>query len=198
MRYLIDTNIISEVMRKEPDPVVTDWFQQRDQVLISVITLDELIFGLRRRQASAKEAWLRQMLADVGTVLPVTEAAARRSGERRAMQEKQGKTVHQADALIAACAWEHGMILATRNTRDFEGYGIPLFNPFEYQKVLGSQPDSDASVARQAWRTAAARTARTPTPVPALPPIRSGPQGSEHSSAERKFAKQKKDKIKRQ
>ncbi|MDA3949659.1 MAG: PIN domain-containing protein [Spirochaeta sp.] len=132
MKYLLDTNIISEVMRKRPDEGVNDWFRTLERVSTSVICLEELIFGLRRRQAYAKEAWLRRMLTDVGVVLPVTDSAAQWSGERRAMLEAQGTPVHQADALIAACAWEHSMVLATRNTRDFSGYGIALFNPFEH------------------------------------------------------------------
>ncbi|MEX2442817.1 MAG: PIN domain-containing protein [Alkalispirochaeta sp.] len=134
MTYLVDTNIISEVMRKKPDSQVTGWFQTLDRVATSVICLEELIYGLRRRQAYGKEAWLRRMLADVGQVFPVTDSAAQWSGERRAILESQGRTVHQADALIAASAWEHGLVLATRNIRDFEGYGIPLFNPFEYER----------------------------------------------------------------
>jgi toxin FitB len=133
VKYLVDTNVISEVMRKNPDPGVTAWFQTLDRVATSVICLDELVYGLRRRQAYGKEAWLRRMLADVGQILPVTHSAAQWSGERRALLESQGTTVHQADALIAACAWEHRLVLATRNIRDFEGYGIPLFNPFEYE-----------------------------------------------------------------
>ena len=47
------------------------------------------------------------------------------------MLESGGRTVTQADALIAACAWELGLILATRNVEDFRGFGVPLFDPFE-------------------------------------------------------------------
>jgi predicted nucleic acid-binding protein len=57
--------------------------------------------------------------------------AALWSGERRAFLESAGRTVTRADAFIAACAWEHGLILATRNVKDFQGFGIPLINPFE-------------------------------------------------------------------
>lgn len=130
MTYLLDTNIISEVMRQTPDPNVTIWFKTLDRVATSAICLEELVFGLRRRKAYKKEAWLRRMLADAGVVFPVTEAEAQWSGERRAQLGAQGRTVHQADSFIAACAWHHGLVLATRNTRDFEGFGIPLFDPF--------------------------------------------------------------------
>lgn len=132
MTFLLDTNVISEVMKREPAPPVFAWFQTLEKVVTSVICLEELVFGLRRRSEFKKEAWLRRMLADVGTVLPVSGSAAQWSGEKRALLQARGLTIHQADALIAACAWEHGLILATRNTGDFSGFGIPVLNPFEY------------------------------------------------------------------
>ncbi len=130
MTYLVDTNVVSEVMKKEPDSRVIQWFSQLEQVTLSVVSLEELVFGLRRKSLYKKEAWLRQMLADKGNILPVSDSAAHWSGDKRAQLEATGRTVHQADALIAACAWEHGLVLATRNTTDFEGFGIALINPF--------------------------------------------------------------------
>lgn len=131
MTYLLDTNVLSEVMKRSPDPVVARWFSSIGEFTISVVTLEELVYGLRRRSLLAKEAWLRRMLADKADIVPVTAAAAQWSGERRAMLESAGRTVTQADALIAACAWELGLILATRNVENFRGFGVPLFNPFE-------------------------------------------------------------------
>ena len=107
------------------------WFISLNRVSVCAITLEELVFGLRRRALIQKEAWLRQMLADKGDILPVSIAAAHWSGEKRSMLESAGRTVTQADSLIAACAWEQGLILATRNVKDFQGFGIPLLNPFE-------------------------------------------------------------------
>lgn len=131
MTHLLDTNVVSEVMKRSPDPGAARWFSSLDAFAISAVTLEELVFGLRRRNLLAKEAWLRRMLADKADIVPVTVAAAHWSGERRAMLEATGRTVTQADALIAACAWECGLILATRNVEDFKGFGVPLFNPFE-------------------------------------------------------------------
>ena len=131
MRYLLDTNVLSEIMRKLPDGRVLRWFGSLDRVLISVVSLEELVFGLRRRSLLKKEAWLRQMLADKGSLLPVTVLAMLWCVEKRAELEASGRIVTQADALIAACAWEEGLILATRNVKDFAGFGIPLLNPFE-------------------------------------------------------------------
>ena len=131
MTYLLDTNVVSEVMRRLPNPGVAEWFSTLDTFSVSAVTLEELVYGLRRRNMLAKEAWLRRMLADKADVVPVTVAAAHWSGEKRAMLESGGRTITQADALIAACAWELGLILATRNVEDFRGFGVPLYDPFE-------------------------------------------------------------------
>jgi predicted nucleic acid-binding protein len=87
---LLDTNEVSEVLRRSPN---TD-------------------------------------VADKADIVPVTVAAAHWSGEKRAMLASAGRTVTQADALIAACAWELGLVLATRNVEDFRGFGVPLLDPF--------------------------------------------------------------------
>ena len=136
MTYLVDTNIISEVMRKKPNPLVDTWFRAQPHIVTSAVCLEELIFGLRRRSAFAREAWLRNVLADVGIVHPVTDSAAQWAGSQRARLQAEGRVISQADALIAGCAWEHALVLATRNTRDFEGFGIPLFNPFDHRRDL--------------------------------------------------------------
>jgi hypothetical protein len=129
--YLLDTNVLREVMRRSPNPAVTAWFSTLEEFSVSVVTLEELVYGLRRRSMLAKEAWLRRMLADKADVVPVTVAAAHWSGEKRATLESAGRSVTQADALIAACAWELGLILATQNIEDFRGFGVPLLDPFE-------------------------------------------------------------------
>ena len=88
MTYLVDTNIISEVMRKRPDPQVDAWFRMQQQIVTSAVCIEELVFGLRRRSAFAKEAWLRSMLADVGMIHPVTDSAAQWAGAQRARLER--------------------------------------------------------------------------------------------------------------
>ena len=70
--YLLDTNVVSEVMRRSPNPGVAAWFSALDAFSVSAVTLEELVYGLRRRTMLAKEAWLRRMLADKADVVPVT------------------------------------------------------------------------------------------------------------------------------
>lgn len=131
MTFLVDTNVISEVMKKEPNQSVVAWFSALPRVTLSAVTLEELVYGLRRRSLLKKEAWLRQLLADKGDVLVVSDSAAQWSGDKRAQFEASGRNLTQADALIAACAREHGLVLATRNVSDFAGLGIAVINPFE-------------------------------------------------------------------
>jgi toxin FitB len=128
--FLCDTNVVSEVMRREPDAQVKSWFEKLEEVTISVITVEEIVFGLRRMMLLEKEAWFRRFLGGPVRVVPITAEDALWTGERRGLLARAGRVATQADALIAAAAWRNGLILATRNVGDFEGFDIPLFNPF--------------------------------------------------------------------
>lgn len=128
--YLCDTNVISELMRQNPDPGVRQWLESQESILLSVLTLEELHFGLRRKELRKKREWLDRFVAARCETLSIDAATAIRAGEMRGEFAKNGHTRTQADLLIAATVWRHDCILATRNTRDFEGTLIPLFNPF--------------------------------------------------------------------
>jgi len=128
---LCDTNVISEIMKKVPNSAVSRWFSELTCVGLSAITVEELCFGLRRKALFEKEAWLRRFTAAAAHVYPVATEDAFWAGERRGFLSAKGRQIHQADALIAAAAWRNGLVLATRNVRDFEDFGIALFNPWE-------------------------------------------------------------------
>jgi predicted nucleic acid-binding protein len=109
------------------------WFAEQETVHVSVITIEELTFGVARSTPLARARlgrWLDALLEARPIVLDVTPAIARASGELRAAREAQGRRVAQADMLIAATALAHGLTLATRNTKDFDGCGVALFDPF--------------------------------------------------------------------
>jgi predicted nucleic acid-binding protein len=132
--YLVDTNIVSELMRPVPDAAVLRWFgrsAQFTQVLaVSVVTVDEIIFGLARRPRKAGAAFFDDFVAS-SRVLDVTEIVARRAGEMRGLLGAKGQVRSQPDMLIAATAQVHALTLVTRNVRDFDGCGIAVLNPFE-------------------------------------------------------------------
>ena len=130
MKYLIDTNIISEIMKKIPDKHVYEWFSSLEEIYFSAVTIEEIFFGLSRKNLVQKLSWFQQFAADKAIVLEITDKISRWSGEKRGDLSAAGRIITMADSLIAATAHEHGLILATRNIKDFQHFGIALLNPF--------------------------------------------------------------------
>jgi predicted nucleic acid-binding protein len=130
MAFLCDTNILSEVMRRRPQPSVSEWFSQQEKIYLSVITVEEIFYGLAYKEAKRQLEWFEKFLRLRAKVLPITPAIARRCGLWRGEFRRQGLVRTQADLLIAATAETHNLVLVTRNTRDFEGCGLQLFDPF--------------------------------------------------------------------
>jgi len=130
---LVDTNILSELMRAQPDPGVLAWLQGREPVnprlTISVVTVDEIMFGLSWRPTARLLSWFDAFLQR-HSVLPITVDVARRAGELRGQLQARGQIRTQADMLIAATAQLHALTVVTRNVRDFDGCGVGVLNPF--------------------------------------------------------------------
>jgi predicted nucleic acid-binding protein len=132
--YLVDTNVISELPRPRPDAAVLRWLAAQREIALSTITLEELTFGVERARAPASarlRGWLQALLDAGPRIVPVTALVAQNAGRLRAQREARGRPVAQADMLVAASALCEGLVLATRNLRDFEGCGVALVNPFE-------------------------------------------------------------------
>ncbi len=136
---LIDTNVISELMRPQPDPAVLDWFdrQTASDLVLSAVTEAELLGGAAllpegRRRAQLTAAIVAMIEQDfAGRVLPFDSAAARAYAVILAARRAAGRQIAQADCQIAAIARTAGASLATRNVRDFAGCGIEVVNPWE-------------------------------------------------------------------
>ena len=136
MSYLIDTNVLSELKRKQPDSKVVAWLQQRPRqpLYLSVLTLGEIRKGLERvEDASRRQSlldWLEVQLPHyfVGRLLDVDAATADRWGR---LMAEAGRPLPAIDALLAATALQHDLTLVTRNTKDFAGLAVRLINPWE-------------------------------------------------------------------
>lgn len=135
---LLDTNVISEIMKPSGDRRVRDWLDSggRRHVRLCVPVLEELRFGALYVLPGKKRDFLLAACDRIeneifgGRVLAFDAAAAHRSAEIRAFKRSRGQGISMPDAMIAAIAYVHGMMLATRNVRDFDDLGLPLFNPF--------------------------------------------------------------------
>jgi toxin FitB len=130
MTFLLDTNVLSELSRPTPDPKVVNWATTFDRVAISVISVDEIYFGLAAKPKMTLQRQYETYFDLYCTILDVTAVIAKHAGIMRGELARRGRVRDQADMLIAATASAHGLTLATRNKRDFDGCGIAVHDPF--------------------------------------------------------------------
>lgn len=138
MRLLLDTNVLSEVTKPAPDPRVLHWLNQldEDRSFISVVSIAEIRRGVALMDAGRKRETLAEWLAQdlpqrfEQRLLHIDEPIALAWGDLMALAKRRGRGLSSMDGLIAATATAKKLTLATRNTRDFEGFGIDLFDPW--------------------------------------------------------------------
>lgn len=136
---VLDTNVVSELMRSSPDSRVLHWFsaQSADDLHITAITMSEILYGIelistaRRREIvrAAAEKMFEAVFAD--RVLTFEDRAARAFSQIASSRRRQGKPMADFDAQIAAITRVHAATLATKNPYVFEGCGVRLVNPWE-------------------------------------------------------------------
>ncbi|WP_369601101.1 type II toxin-antitoxin system VapC family toxin [Hahella sp. SMD15-11] len=136
MSYLIDTNVLSELRRKEPNPGVVAWFEERPATIlyVSVLTLGEIRKGIKALGKSQRKLklldWLETELPAffAGRILPINDEVADRWGRLLA---SAGRPLPAIDSLLAATALTYGLALVTRNVDDFPHPGLEIINPWE-------------------------------------------------------------------
>jgi toxin FitB len=138
--YLIDTNVLSETRKRQPDGGVTEWIAATPpgRLHVSVLTLGEIEQGIARirgrgdqQQAAALERWLGEIeLGFADRILPVTLPIASAWGRQQYTQP-----LPVIDALIAATARVSGMTVVTRNVKGFQQSGVQVLNPFTAQRT---------------------------------------------------------------
>lgn len=138
MRFLIDTNVVSELLRTAPSDRVMAWLNAQPplDVAMSVLTIGEIERGMALlpagRRRTALERWIGQDVPQQfqGRLLAVDEAVAREWGRLSARSSTSGRTLPVIDGLLLATAAVHGLTFVTRNESDCAARGIPVLNPW--------------------------------------------------------------------
>ncbi len=138
MNYLLDTCLISELIKKTPETRVIEWVRQQpeERLYLSVLTQGELQKGIAKlkdqHRARKLQRWLDDDLLErfAGRVLDVTPAVARIWGRIQGKAEREGRRMQVIDSLIAATALNLGASMVTRNVEDVEASGVEIVNPW--------------------------------------------------------------------
>lgn len=136
--FLLDTNVLSEFSRGEPDERVKRWLKlaTEESLFASVLTVAEIRRGIEllppgKRRAEL-EKWFEDLLVSFAMrLLPVTNAIGGRWAVLSAQAQRRGITLANFDGLIAATALQHDLALVTRNVKDFANLGIAIVNPWD-------------------------------------------------------------------
>jgi len=139
---ILDTNVLSEIFRPDPNELVLDWLARQDpqNLYLTALSIAEIYAGVENLQAGKKRSALADWLDDYvlpnfeGRILAFDLKTAPVWGRLIAASKKQGRPRPTIDTMIASIALAHGLALATRNTKDFEGLSLKLINPFEKRK----------------------------------------------------------------
>jgi toxin FitB len=139
MNYILDTNVISELIKKQPNPQVVQWIDEQEptRMYLSVVTIGELRKGIEKLPASERkdtlQTWLHSdlLLRFDGHILDLTVPVMLHWGAVTGRLEREGRVLSAIDSLIAALALYHQYAVVTRNEDDFRGTGVAVINPWK-------------------------------------------------------------------
>jgi predicted nucleic acid-binding protein len=139
MKFLVDTNVVSEWMKPRPDPSVVSWLSEvdEDRVFLSVVSLAEIRYGIDAMSVGRRREQLASWLEDVlparfeGRILDIDQHVALAWGMVRERSKKAGVPIGTMDAFFAATAQAYDLTLVSRDTEDFRGTGIELYDPWK-------------------------------------------------------------------
>jgi predicted nucleic acid-binding protein len=137
LNYLLDTCVISELVKPNPDKNVVNWIQDTptERLFLSIITIGEIRKGLTKLPDSKRKDlltnWLNSLLEDYqNRIISIDLTVAENWGIIQGKSEKKGLAMPSIDSLIAAIAYAHNLVLVTRNVDDFETSDLPIKNPW--------------------------------------------------------------------
>lgn len=138
MKFLLDTNVISEAKQKKPNKKVLEWLDAQDEskLFLSVVTVGEIRKGITRLESGKKktelEAWLEKLRNRFARrLLPLSEKTFLVWGKMCGEFENKGVVRSALDSLLEATALEHDLIFVTRNVRNFQNSQATILNPWE-------------------------------------------------------------------
>jgi predicted nucleic acid-binding protein len=134
-QIVLDTNVISEISRKLPEPKVLAFLTREGDLWLSSLVIHELFFGAERLPDGPRKNELIERTSSVaaqfaGRIIPVAAKLAEIAGALRGHAARQGKTLQPIDSIMAATAISKDAFLATRNTKDFVDLGVSLIDPW--------------------------------------------------------------------
>lgn len=138
MRFLLDTNVICELLRPAPNPRLIDWVNAQAplDIALSVLSIGEIEYAMARlpagRRRTSLERWLSEEVPRQfqDRILGIDPSIAREWGHLAAQAATSGRDLSVIDALLLATAAVHGLTLVTRNESDCAARGVPVLNPW--------------------------------------------------------------------
>lgn len=134
MRFIVDSDILSEPTKPAPQAAVVDWLAAHElELVVNPVVLGELEYGILKLRAGRRRTrlaeWFHKLAAQLD-VLPIDAATATIWAKLLADLRRKGRAMLLSDSLIAATALQHGLTVATRNVRDYTHVSVKLVNPF--------------------------------------------------------------------